>query len=391
MKPFQITAVDTNTSTLNDADGSVASSAGVNVGTWTTDAGNNIVITKPDGTTLTHAKVQWSFNATNQLCLADATGEAIANFGTDGPLYELAQNVLLVTPGDSITFSFLLYCQWTLDANNNLGAQFGGTPGTSTITGYVQNSSTQFVFWFADSSLAMPAQQMLGFSGKWMQVAANNDPLKLAFQGTVADGSPAGLPFKFVLSNSTAAINPISNNLELSYSDANGIHKTVLQGSLAISSTIGLTFSIADQVEDGVEKSSLSIAGTFDFSGGFANLKFNVAKTVAGPATSLAIGGSFQAQIAAIGLQINFSYQSAQCPTCGTGTVANSTTLAVGGTFTWRNGKVAFSYSDTAGKGYSFQINGEIQFGKVGIDAGLQITNDPIGGRVVTGMLGLSW
>jgi hypothetical protein len=390
MKPFPITALDTNTYNLNDADGSVTSSAGVNVGSWTTNTGNNIIINKPDGTKLTSANVQWSFNANNQLCLADCTGTLIANFGPDGPLYELAQNVLVVTPGDSVAWSFSLYCQWTLDANNNLGAQFNSTLRASKITGYVQNSSTQFVFWFIDSSLAAPAQQMLGFSGMWTQVDAANDPLKLAFQGKVADGSAAGLPFSFVLSNSKTAINPATNNLELSYSDANGIHKVVLQGSLAISSAVGITFSIADQFEDGVEKSDLAIAGTFDFSSGFANLKLNVTR-IAGPTTSLTIGGSFQAQIAAVGLAISFSYQTGQCPTCGSGTVSNTSTLAVSGTFSWSDGKIHFSYTDTAGKGYSFAISGEVYFGKFGVDAGLQISDDPIAGRVVTGMLGLSW
>jgi len=394
MKPFQLTGLDGNTYTLNDADGSVIASSGDPVGTWSTDSTNTIIINKPDGTTITTINAKWSFNA-NQLCLADSAGNLVANFGLDNPEYSLLKNVLVVTPGDSATWTFSLYCKWSLDASNNLGVNFGSGGTGSTITGYVQNSTTQFVFWFVDSSLALPTQQMLGFNGAWVQADAANDPLKLVFQGKVDDGSAGGLPFKFSLANTTTTINPDTNNLELSYSDANGVHKMILQGSLAISSSAGITFSISDQTDDSggvvVEKRDLKIAGTFDFSSGFTSLQFNVSQTIGGPSPSLTIGGAFQAQLGTTGLQINFTYQSSQCPTCGNGRISSTMTLAVNGTFTWSAGKIYFSYSDSAGNVRQFEVKAEIHFGKIGIDTGILIKNDPIAGRCVTAFAGISW
>src|SRR5262245_61470770 len=72
---------------------------GTNVGTWTTDASNNIVVTKSDGTTIPFT-VDWAFNADNQLVLS-AGGQPVFNFNTvagNKPFYATQNAVIKVRP-----------------------------------------------------------------------------------------------------------------------------------------------------------------------------------------------------------------------------------------------------------------------------------------------------
>jgi len=81
----------------------------MNVGTWTTDAANNIVVKQTDGTTMSFT-VDWAFNADNQLVLS-AGGQPVFNFNQvagNRPFYATQNAVIKVRPDKNHTFSFAL-------------------------------------------------------------------------------------------------------------------------------------------------------------------------------------------------------------------------------------------------------------------------------------------
>lgn len=384
MASFKLTADNGVTYDL-DTQGT-ASAGGQRVGTWTTDARNAIVITPTTGAA-TAAEAEWRFTDENHLTLHDDSGE-LCDFGADAPAYALVGNALEVQPGDSVAFKFRLYPKWSLDSDNNLVFEVNGTQ--STLKGYVDDSSSRFIFWFEDQSQALP-EYMLVFQGRWDR-AAGDKAVNLVFRGQVTGTTHK---FAFSLQKGDTYVDPASNHLVIEYQSSQGLKRVELRGSLSIiekpGKKLGLSFAIAEQrgLEGGVlvESREIKVDTTFEFDRLTGQLQLYVGKVRTAASQKLTIGGTFEARLGTVGLEIGFLYQRQTFG--GQPPITAVVSLAVNCAFTFKNGKILFTYL-RAGKSQTFEVKGELVFGKVGIDLGVVLTNDP-GGRVVKGFLGISW
>src|SRR5262245_27997010 len=97
------------------------SKGGTAFGKWSTNATNQVVVTKSDGTTIP-LDVDWTFNHDNHLVL-QANGADVFDFsgvGSPRPFYKTENAILQVFPDQNKAFSFQLRGEWDLDTNHNL-------------------------------------------------------------------------------------------------------------------------------------------------------------------------------------------------------------------------------------------------------------------------------
>jgi hypothetical protein len=368
-----------------DTQGGVRTDAGP-LGHWATNTNNEIVVTPDAGARLTFP-VGWRFNDSNQLLLLQEDGTEILNFGDEPPEYALRTNALVVQPGDSVSFKFELYPQWGLDSQNNLRVVIGDQE--STLEGYVDDSSSRFIFWFKDEQSGGDSEYMLVFSGAWAQDASVKSSVALVFRGKVGGTS---LQFTFKLAKAESYVDPAHNHLVLEYDTSKGRRRVELRGSLRISEKLGLTFTISEQrgIEGGVlvEQRQIRVACTFEFNRLSGNLELYVGAKRTPKSQKLTIGGAFQARLGSAGLDLVFTYEQER--SLGGAPVVGTVALAVSGVFTWDHGRVTFSF-ERAGKRMKLDVTGQIEFeDTVSLDFGVTFESDQ-GRKRVKGFLGVSW
>jgi hypothetical protein len=388
MTPFTLTS---GAATFDFDPAGGVSSAGVAAGAWTTNATNQIVVTKNDGTTVTFA-VDWFFNARNQLTIQKA-GAEVFNFATAQGLrnsFTTDACVLLVKPAMFGPFVFRLRGAWDLNADHDL--TFTVNTKISTLNGFVSDPLGRFIYHFAN--LDSPLQtSVLGFAGAWQsKTAADGSPL-LEFhykKEPKADGSSGGegvfdLPAAVAISRNT-------NQLTYTYSKDNKTLSINFQGTLMIGPDFQLTYVVQRQVSSsGAELVGSTTLG-FDATIAKPNLQGDLELTIVKPdgtgtagTTTLTIGGSFAGVLGKTGLQVGFAYTQTFGPDNQI-----SRTAAFSGDLEFPEGKVRWTFS-AAGSTTNLAVGVDIKFGSVTGDARLDATiaNGEVSG--ITFFLGLSF
>src|ERR1700721_793226 len=140
------------------------SSGGSTVGSWTTNATNQIV------TGSLAFDVAWLFNEKNQLTI-QADNAEIFNFAAAGLYNSFAtrDTALIVKPDRTAAFSFALNGDWTLSQDHNLTFTMGGI--ASTLDGFISDPIGRFIFHFANRDNVLETN-VLGFAG-----SCSGDPM----------------------------------------------------------------------------------------------------------------------------------------------------------------------------------------------------------------------
>jgi hypothetical protein len=367
-----------------DTQGRVVAGTGQS-GSWATSTKNQIVVTREAGAKLVFP-VDWRFNDSNQLWLLQ-DGREVLNFGEEPPEFSMRGNALVVPPGDSISFTFSLYPRWKLDEKNNLVAALGEQE--SVIEGYVDDTSSRFLFWFEDEKSGMDGEYLLVFNGAWARDPGEKRQIQLVFKGKVEG---ANLPFAFKLNKAESYVDPAHNHLVLEFDTSKGRRRVELRGSLSISESFGLAFTVGEQrgIEGGVlvEQREIRAASTFELDKLSGTLEVYVGKKWTPEAQKLVIGGEFQARLGETGLDLTFSYEQSRL--LGGLPVPATVAIAVGGVFTWDKGKIRFSF-EQAGKRSSVEVTGQVELeDTVSLDFGVTFQTDQ-GRKRVKGFLGISW
>ena len=161
MSYFQIT---NGTSTYEfDMSGGV-SIGGKSIGSWTTNATNQIIATLTGASTVAF-DVSWLFNDKNQLTIQSQNIESF-NFAAIGlhNSFTTRDTALIVKPDLQAAFTFPLQGDWTLSPDHNLTFTVGGV--TSTLEGFVSDPIGRFIFHFANQDNVLETN-VLGFMGSW--------------------------------------------------------------------------------------------------------------------------------------------------------------------------------------------------------------------------------
>ena len=351
---------------IMNTDGTVAAATGP-VGTWTTNATNQILVKKSAGGADEKIDVGWEFNASNQLCLKQGQ-QIVFNFTTGvRPLLRLADNILQVRPNPGFSFEFPLQCKWEVDAQINLKVTIG--TATSTISGWVDDKKSRFIYWFRDKQ-GSNIPYALEFSGAWERDTSKPDEIKLIFKFNAA-----GTQQTFTLPH-RAVVNAAQNQLFISYQKDGVMRRIEFRGSVEVSSNLDLIFTIARQTTSNggvvTQETTIAVAATFEFDNLKGGLAFFVGKTVTDNTQKLVISGQVNVVFGNAGLDLNFNYSKVG----GTGQTA-VVALALNGKFTWDQGKSALIFA--------YQRNGQVQtlslaskftLGEVRSEIGLNITKD---------------
>ena len=113
---FQISDSANNSFDLT-TQGQVLDTSGSVIGTWTTDATNQIVIQKgsaedEEPPAPIAIPAHWKFNDKNQFCVEDSTGNELLNFNTaiedNFPYYQIRNAALRICPEDTGDFKFVI-------------------------------------------------------------------------------------------------------------------------------------------------------------------------------------------------------------------------------------------------------------------------------------------
>jgi hypothetical protein len=349
-----------------DVFGSVKKGA-TNVGTWATDASNNIVVKKPDGTTMSFT-VDWSFNADNQLVLS-AGGQPVFNFNKvagNRPFYATQNAVIKVRPDKNHTFGFDLRGTWSFDANSHSLTVTIKTV-KSTFDGVLLDSRSRFMYHFFTKNNGLKIESIFGFVGKWNPANVNGVP-KLSFSYTDINGSPA----TFQLPNGIT-IDRSVNQFVYQYDKNNRTFGIQFIGVLEIKDGVQLTYSIDRQVGQNGDQQVAATTFTLNVSINNKSLsgdiEFFVKKTDGSNGTTVVgLSGDFTATLGTTQLQVGFSFTQ----TRGANTVTTSFGLTGKLTFD-QNGEVAWGITTTGGS-ITISISAtDIKLGDARLDARLNL------------------
>jgi hypothetical protein len=365
-------------------DGSVADAAHV-IGKWTTTNDNKIRITANTGTS-TEIKVDWSFNNSNQLSIAQNGKEVIRLTGTDiSPRYSLAKNILQVDPDGDMDFTFPLNCTWGLTDTAKLKVTINGT--VSEVDGYLEDNKSRFRFWFYDKERPIAPSNLI-FDGKWESVdkvgkavVTVTDQVRLHY--VLDDLSLEDTKAPLILPGN-AKVDPKRNHLYFTYNYAtHGTRTLNFEGSLQIKSNWTLSFAIRDTQGGGVRKSRIEVATTFDWDRGSGTIQLYVGNTKSAGGQKLEIGGTIKAKIGATGINMAFDYLK------DTAGGVQTITLAASVTFESKNGAIVVSYT-IAGKNWKLDITAKLVKEDFVLVGGVAISNDTQGRRL-GGFVGIRW
>src|ERR1700722_13325353 len=210
------------------------SSGGSAIGSWTTNATNQIV------TGSLAFDVAWLFNEKNQLTIQSDNAE-IFNFAAAG-LYNsftTRDTALIVKPDRTAAFSFAVNGGWALSQDHNLTFTMGGV--ASTLDGFISDPIGRFIFHFANQDNILETN-VLGFAGSWQsRVDPSGTPL-LDFHYPTSCGE------KIFELPKAVAVNRSSNQLTYSYTKSNKNLSIDFQGTLLIGANLEITYVVEPQV-----------------------------------------------------------------------------------------------------------------------------------------------
>ena len=359
-----------------------ASTGGNAVGSWTTNATNQIVVTLANAGSMAF-DVSWLFNAKNQLTIQLLNTE-IFNFSSTGlqNSFTTRDTVLVVKPDRYGTFAFTLRGDWDMTPDHNLAFTVGGI--ASTLDGFVSDPLGRFIFHFANKDNILETN-VLGFAGSWQsKVDASGTPL-LDFHYQTSSGQ------KLFELPKAVAINRSSNQLTYTYTKGNKNLSIEFQGTLMIGGDFEITYVVQRQVSSAGDEMVASTTLAFDAALTQPNLHGDLQLTLtkpdgtAGPST-LTIGGQCQGVLGKTSLQVGFTFTQ----TFGGAGNQITRTAAFSGTLAFSGGQVQWTFTATGGA-IDLAIGVDIKLGSIQLDARLNLPVD--GGQTagVTFLLGVSF
>jgi hypothetical protein len=347
------------------------------VGSWTTNAANQIVAGAMA------FNVSWAFNDKNQLTIQSNNAE-IFNFSAAG-LYNsftTRDTALIVKPDRSAAFSFTLKGDWTLNPDHNLTFTMGGI--ASTLDGFISDPIGRFIFHFANQDNVLETN-VLGFIGSWQsKVDLSRTPL-LDFHYQTPSGE------KIFELPKAVVVNRSSNQVTYTYTKDNKNLSIDFQGTLMIGPDFEITYVVQPQVSSSGETMVSSTTLSFGATLTEPNLHGDLQLTVTAPDgtagdSTLTIGGQCQGVLGKTTLQVGFTF------TQTFGGVGNqiTRTAAFSGTLGFNRGQVQWTFSAT-GATINLAVGVDIKLGPVQLDARLNLPID--GGQTsgITFLLGVSF
>jgi hypothetical protein len=373
MSYFQLNS-GAGTYTFDEAGG--VSIGGADVGSWTTNATNQIV------TGSLAFDVSWVFNAKNQLTI-QSNGAEIFNFSAAG-LYNsftTRDTALVVKPDRAAAFSFTLQGDWMLSPDHNLTFTVGGI--VSTLDGFISDPLGRFIFHFANQDNVLETN-VLGFTGSWQsRVDAAGTPL-LDFHYQTSSGDKV-----FELPKAVA-VNRSSNQLTYTYTKSNKNLSIDFQGTLMIGANFEIAYVVQPQVSSSGDELLASTTLGFNATLAQPNLQGDLQLTVTRPdgtagASTLTIGGQCQGVLGKTSLQVGFTFTQ----TFGGAGNQITRTAAFSGTLAFNTGQVQWTFSAT-GTTINLAVGVDIKLGGVQLDARLNLPMDGEQTAGVTFLLGVS-
>jgi len=340
---FQITDNNNNDFSLT-TQGKALDSNGDAMGTWTTSSTNEIIVQgNPDQDGNEPAPIvipaTWKFNNKNQLCVADESGTELLNFNTaiadNFPSYELRDSKLRIRPEDSFDFEFFLFGDWSMNDQHQLTFTANGV--SSTIVGILADNKSRFTYRFRD--LAQPAiSNRLTFTGKWEQATVDGQP-NLTFHYKGIDGSDQvfQMPGKLIVQRGT-------NQFRYTYDKDNRTFGITLLGFLKVSENFEITYTI-DKQESGegdelVAKTTFVLQASFHGNQFDGDLTLALVKDDASPGDYLlSLTGEYTAVTGDTSVMVGFKFSQVRNGRKVT------TKFGFGGSFTWKNGHIAYQFS----------------------------------------------
>ena len=225
-------------------------------GKWKVDQNNNIVITKPDNSTVSFP-VTWEFNTDNQLVVS-AAGKKF-NFSeipANVPRYETRDAILIVKPNKDQAFSFELRGEWSLSPSHDLTVTINGK--SSTIDGFIDDPRSRFMFHFSNKKNLLQAS-VLGFVGTWTEFVDADGKPRLKFTYTRA-GQSDGI---FELPKGVA-IDKSMNQLMYEYEKEGKRRRIQLVGTLMISDDFVINYALDRQTSTNGQVQVSSTTFTFN-------------------------------------------------------------------------------------------------------------------------------
>jgi len=355
-----------------DIGGSVQQ-GGAAFGTWSTDAANKIVITKPDGTTVS-LDAGWKFNADNHLVLQSGGADAFDFCAQDGvvPFFKTVDAVLQVFPDQKNAFTFNLNGEWDIDKNHDLTfTPAGGI--ASTIDGFVQDPRGRFMYHFFDKD-DLTRQSIFGFVGQWDSFTDADGKPMVRFTYKRADGTTGTFELPSAIS-----FNRTINEFMYEYDKNGQTRRLQFVGELKINENFEITYSLDRQVSKGqqqVASTTFHFGATFhrDNFDGEIELAINKADGSAGT-TTITVGGHFTAMLGTTQLVAGFSFSQIR-----NGATVTST-FGFNGSLQFKdNGEITWEFLQNATQ-FSININAQIQVGDVRVDGRLNLVSQS--GRIV--------
>jgi hypothetical protein len=376
MPTFPLTK-DSDTFDLDTA--GTVSKGGAAVGTWSTNPTNQIVITKPDGTSIA-IDVGWRFNLDNHLTV-QAGGGGVFDFckaANQRPFFKTENAVLHVFPDQNQAFAFQLRGEWDLDAHHDLAFTINGV--TSVINGFIQDPRGRFMYHFFDQR-DFTRESVLGFVGAWESVTVDGVPsLKFTYKRADRTTDVFELPAAITMNRSI-------NQFMYEYDKNGQRHRLQFVGELRINENFEITYVLDRQVaQSGTEQiasTSFKIAATFkrnDFTG---DLELAVKKQDGTPGTTITLGGQFTAILGTTHLVVGFSYTQVR-----DGAVVSSTFGFNGKLLLKDNGEINWEFQRNA-TSMSININAHVQVGDARLNGLLNLVSangKVVGVRVLLGI-----
>lgn len=364
-----------------DMDGGVSSS-GVPAGTWTTNASNQIVLSRADTSTVAFG-VSWAFNAKNQLTIQSQNAE-VFNFATSGLHNSLTTRdaTLQVKPDRAGTFAFNLNGAWALDQDHNLTFTASGV--SSTIDGFVSDPLGRFIYHFSNKDNVLETN-VLGFVGWWQSKSDTNGTPLLSFHYQTGQGEEI-----FELPQAVS-INRSSNQLAYTYTKGNQTPSIDFQGTLTIGPDFQIAYVLQQQVSSSGDQMAASTTLGFNATMTQPNLHGDLELTLVKPDGSagnstLTIGGECQGVLGKTTLQVGFTFTQ----TFGGAGNQITRTAAFSGSLAFNGGAIQWTFSAT-GASIDLAVGVDIKLGPVQVDARLNLPMDGGQAAGVTFLLGVSF
>jgi len=277
---------------------------GAALGTWTVTQDNQIQINQTDLSTRT-ISVNWSFNANNELTLAQPNTANSFNFFADDnvePGLTTDKAVLTVQPDSGGNFSFQLRPAWKLEDNFDMTVTIGTTQSKiDGVLGNRQDSGFDYTFQTNDDLLAAYA---LHFTGTWKQQTDGNTDL--IFEYDTEPDANGNTTKEFDLPDGLN-VDSTKNILVYRCNKNQQTSEIGLIGTLTLGQDFNITYEIDEQDIGGVKSSTFNIkANLVDSSVGNATLDLSV--TNSGGIKTFSISGTYSGQIANAKLTVGFTY-----------------------------------------------------------------------------------